>query len=44
MGEPSGIAPIISNSWPTALSLCLLTRRKSSSDVDAAKNAIAEPT
>jgi len=43
-GESSGIAIEISSACPIALSLCLLTRCKSSRDVDAARNAIAEPT
>ena len=43
-GESSGIALDISSACPNALSLCLLTRCKSSREVDAARNAIAEPT
>ncbi len=44
IGEFSGIAFEISSACPSALSLWRLTRCMSSSEVDAARNAMAEPT
>ena len=44
IGEFSGIAFEISSACPNALSLWRLTRCMSSREVDAARNAMAEPT
>ena len=44
MEEFSGIVFEMSRACPNAFSLCLLTRCKSSREVAAARNAIAEPT